>query len=223
MKKSLSFFLTVLLLAGTPLGVCAASTAVNPFAAGTLGCEQYRIPALWTLRDGRVLAAADLRWNHGVDAPQNLDVAASLSPDGYGGWTYSVPNRLDDYADGTGSKQSAAYIDSALLQSESGRVFLLADLFLSGTGYPNAQKGSGCVTVDGKRYIALAPTGSEEYRFYIADFAGDFAPVLENGRNEHGRVENRAPVLKNTQYEHRRPKNSGIVLKPGQSEHGRHK
>ena len=181
MKKSLSFFFTVLLLAATPMGVLGAGAAVNPFERGTLGCEQFRIPALWTLRDGRVLAAADLRWNHGVDAPQNLDVAAALSPDGCAGWTYAVPNRLDDYADGTGSAKSAAYIDSALLQSESGRVFLLTDLFLSGTGYPNAQKGSGCVTVDGKRYIALAARGSDDYRYAIADFDGGFAPVLENG------------------------------------------
>ena len=181
MKKSLSFFFTVLLLAATPMGVLGAGAAVNPFETGTLGCERFRIPALWTLRDGRVLASADLRWNHGVDAPQNLDVAASLSPDGYAGWTYAVPNRLDDYADGTGSAKSAAYIDSALLQSDSGRVFLLTDLFLSGTGYPNAQKGSGCVTVDGKRCIALAARGSDDYRYCIADFDGGFAPVLENG------------------------------------------
>ncbi len=181
MKKSLSFFLTVLLLAATPMGALAAGGAVNPFETGTLGCERFRIPALWTLRDGRVLAAADLRWRHGVDAPQNLDVAAALSSDGTGGWRYSVPNRLDDYADGAGSTQSAAYIDSALLQSDSGRVFLLTDLFLSGTGYPNAQKGSGCVTVDGKRCIALAARGSDDYRWAIAGFDGDRAPVLENG------------------------------------------
>lgn len=178
MKRMLSFLCAAVLLSGLPLG---ASAAVNPFERGTLGCEQFRIPVLLSLRDGNVLAAADLRWNHGKDAPQNLETAVAVSPDGYVGWIYAVPNRFDDYADGAGSKQSAAYIDAALLQSESGRVFLLTDLFLSGTGYPNAQKGSGCVTVDGKRYIALAARGSDDYRYAIADFDGDFAPVLENG------------------------------------------
>ena len=182
MKHTLTFLLCTLLLAALPLGAFGAGAAQSPFETGTLGCERFRIPALLTLRDGRVLAGADLRWNHGTDAPQNLDTAAALSPDGYGGWALCVPNRLDDYADGTGSKQSAAYIDSALLQSESGRVFLLCDLFLSGTGYPNAQKGSGCVTVGGKPRVALARRGSDDYRFAILDFDGDFAPVAENGK-----------------------------------------
>ena len=177
MKQSLSFLLTVLLLAATPFAAFAA-VPVNPFERGAFSCRQFRIPAILTLRDGSVVASADLRWDHGVDAPQNLDIAAAASPNGYDGWVTSVPDRLDDYADGAGSTQSAAYIDSALLQSESGRVFLLCDLFLSGTGYPNAQKGSGCVTVDGNRYVALAAKGSDQYSFYIADFAGDFAPVL---------------------------------------------
>ena len=175
-----SVVLTALLFV-LPFGVGAAE-AVNPFDAGTLGCDCFRIPAVLTLHDGSVLASADLRWTHGTDAPQNLDIAAAVSPDGYGDWTYAVPNRFDDYADGASVTQSAAYIDSALLQSESGRVFLLCDVFLSGTGYPNAQKGSGCLTRNGKRYIALAQTKSSDYRFYIADFAGDFAPVMENGK-----------------------------------------
>lgn len=177
MKQSFSFLLTVLLLAACPFGALAASP-VNPFERGALSCERFRIPALLTLRDGSVLASADLRWNHGTDAPQNLDIASAVSKNGYDGWAWSVPCRFDDYADGAGSKQSAAYIDSALLQSESGRVFLLCDLFLSGTGYPNAQKGSGCVEIGGRRYIALAAKGRDDYSYYIADFSGDFAPVL---------------------------------------------
>ncbi|MBR3552756.1 MAG: exo-alpha-sialidase [Clostridia bacterium] len=182
MKPQTRFRAAVLatLLLALPFSACAAGA--GPFEPGTLGCERFRIPALLTLHDGSVLAGADLRWDHGTDAPQNIDIAAAVSPDGYDGWVYSVPNRLDDYADGVSGTQSAAYIDSALLQSESGRVFMLCDLFPSGTGYPNAKKGSGCVTVDGRRYLALAKAGSQDDRYSIADFAGAFAPVMENGR-----------------------------------------
>ena len=182
MKQGLALLLTYTLLLLCGFGVFAADTPQNPFERGTLSCSEYRIPALLTLRDGSVLAAADLRWDHGKDAPQNLEIGVAVSPDGYGSWQYRVPNHLDDYADGTGSDQSAAYIDSALLQEESGRVFLLSDLFLSGIGYPNAQKGSGCVTVDGKSYIALAQTGSKDYSYYIAPFDGDFAPIFKSGQ-----------------------------------------
>lgn len=177
MKQRFSFLLAVMLLAATPFGALAAAP-VNPFERGAFACERFRIPALLTLRDGSVLASADLRWNHGTDAPQNLDIAAAWSETGYDGWRKTVSNRWDDYADGAGSTQSAACIDSALLQSETGRVFLLCDLFLSGTGYPNARKGSGCLTAGGKRRIALAAKNSSDYVFYIADFDGEFAPVL---------------------------------------------
>lgn len=182
MKQMLALLLTLTLLALCGVGAFAATAPQNPFDRGTLSCSEYRIPALLTLDDGSVVAAADLRWNHGTDAPQNLEIGVAVSSNGYSGWWYTVPNYFDDYADGAGSKQSAAYIDSALLQSESGRVFLLSDLFLSGTGYPNAQKGSGCVTVDGKSYIALTSKGSSDYSYYIAPFDGDFAPVKQNGR-----------------------------------------
>ena len=180
MKRFLRFLSLVLCLLVVFVPYAgAASGGSNPFERGTLSCEMFRIPALLTLRDGSVLASADLRWNHGTDAPQNLDIVTAVSPDGYGAWQYSVPNHLDDYADGTGSRQSSAFIDSTLLQSESGRVFLLCDLFLSGTGYPNAQKGSGCLTVNSKSCIALAKTGTEDYRFHVATFNNGFAPVME--------------------------------------------
>lgn len=180
--RILSLFLSALLPVSLPFACAAAADCSNPFERGTLFCEKFRIPALLTLQDGSVLAAADLRWNHGKDAPQNLDIAAAVSPDGYGRWSYSVPNRLEDYAEGAGSSESAAYIDSALLQSESGRVFMLCDLFLSGTGYLNAQKGSGCLSVGGKSRIALAERGSADYRYHIGDFSGGFAPVMEEDR-----------------------------------------
>ena len=178
--RMISLILSALLPVALPMPCATAANSLNPFEAGTLLCERFRIPAILKLQDGSVIAAADLRWNHGTDAPQNLDIATAVSPDGYGNWVYSVPNRLEDYADGSGSTKSAAFIDSALLQSESGRVFLLSDLFLSGTGYPNAQKGSGCLTVNGKQFIALTKTGMEDYRFYIGQFSHDFAPVMEN-------------------------------------------
>ena len=176
-------FCTAVLVALLMAVSCLTGLAAeNPFEENTLACARFRIPALLTKHDGGVIASADLRWNHGTDAPENLDIAAAVSPDGYGNWTYTVPNRLDDYADGTSSKQSAAFIDSALLQGDSGRIFMLCDLFPSGVGYPNAKEGSGCLTKNGKRYLALASRGSEDYRFHIADFDGDFAPVMEDAR-----------------------------------------
>ena len=47
----------------------------QPFAEGTLNCERFRIPALYTLADGSVLAGADVRYGHGSDSPNNIDIA----------------------------------------------------------------------------------------------------------------------------------------------------
>ena len=70
MKRFTRFFsllLCALLPVSSPVVCAYAKQAENPFAQGTLFCERFRIPALLTLQDGSVLAAADLRWNHGKD------------------------------------------------------------------------------------------------------------------------------------------------------------
>ncbi|MBQ6266225.1 MAG: exo-alpha-sialidase [Clostridia bacterium] len=177
MKRFFGLVMAMVLLTA-PLGASAAADG-NPFAAGVCGCDQFRIPALYTLADGSVLASADLRWDHGQDSPQNIDTAvARLDGDV---WTCAAVNRFDDFADGVGSKQSASFIDSALLQAADGTVFLLTEAYPSGVGIMNTARGTGCLTVDGKPRIALAAKGTQAYTYYIGDFAEGFAPICQNG------------------------------------------
>ena len=42
-------------------------TLREPFAPGTGGSENFRIPALATLTDGTLVAACDARWDHTGD------------------------------------------------------------------------------------------------------------------------------------------------------------
>ena len=182
--------LSVLIVAAMLLSVLcvsgfAADTVVyeQPFDAGVLGCERLRIPALLTLNDGSVMAAADLRYNHGSDSPQNIDTVVAVSKDGYTGWKYAVPNHFDDCADGATDKNSASFIDPALIQSKStGRIFLVTDVFPSGGGYPTAKTGTGFVTVDGVKRLALTDSDNissfKNFNYYIADYENGFAPVL---------------------------------------------
>ena len=155
----------------------------QPFEKNTLGCERYRIPAIITLNDGSILAAADMRHSHGQDAPQNLDTLTAHSSDGGKSWQYNKVNHFDDCADGTQSRESASYNDSALIQSQkTGRIFIVASAFPSGCGAFKSAKGTGFIG-DGKGEKRLAVTDKKgstnisDYKYFVGDFEGDYAKI----------------------------------------------
>ena len=67
----------------------------QPFARGTGGSVNFRIPALITLSDGTLLAAVDARWDHAGDACA-LDTIVSYSTDNGETWNYSFANFFND-------------------------------------------------------------------------------------------------------------------------------
>ena len=156
---------------------------IQPFESGTLGSERFRIPALYTLNDGSVLAAADIRYGHGSDSPNNIDIALAHSENGYDGWQYTVVNHFDDYADGMTHKNSASFIDTALAQTESGRIFVLTDVFPYGGGYMQAKKGTGYAQINGKKRLLLTDGDNaakpESFAYYVGDSEDGRAPVFE--------------------------------------------
>lgn len=177
MKRIVSLSLSIFLVAITMISSFAVQYK-NPFETNTLSCEKMRIPALFTLNDGSVIAVADLRWNHGTDSPQNIDTAVAVSPDGYDGWNYNVLNHFDDYPDGVSSFDSASFIDSSVVQSKkTGRIFVVTDMFPTGTGSPNAKKGTGYKLFDSKQRLVLYK-GNEEY--HLNDFSSGFASVSDS-------------------------------------------
>lgn len=181
MKKVLSLILTVVLLLGT-LGTAAFAVGYDrPFYSGALGSQTFRIPALYTLSDGSVIAVADKRYASGLDSPANIDIGYAVSPDGYTDWSYGTLNSFQDYADGTVSTKSASFIDSAIVQSSTGRIFVISDAFPSGCGSSQAKKGTGFAFIDGAKRMLLtdgsARAGLGKFRYYIGDFEGSLAPV----------------------------------------------
>ena len=155
----------------------------QPFSSGTVGCNRFRIPAILTLNDSTVLAAADLRYNNGADSPNNLDTLVAKSQDGYSGWTYSKVNYFDDYADDITDKASASFIDAALVQSKkTDRIFIITDAWTSNGGYPTAKKGSGYAYIDGIRRLLLTKGSTrdeiETFEYYLGDFNDGFADVF---------------------------------------------
>ncbi len=159
-------------------------TYFQPFETGILGCERYRIPAILTLNNGTVMAAADMRYSHGSDSPNNIDSLLAFSKDGYSEWDYKVLNRFDDYADGETDVKSASFIDCALAQSKkTGRIFVLTDAWTAGGGYPTAKKGTGFTKINGKPYLLLRKGGKstdslDSFKYYIGDHKDGFSEIL---------------------------------------------
>ena len=183
MKKTLSIALSLVMVFAHCFTAMAAVSYDQPFAPGTQGSETFRIPAIYTLNDGSVIAAADARYDHGKDAPHNIDTLVAISDDGYTGWNYNFVNFFDDYAGTLTSTDSASFIDSAIAQSkETGRIFIITDVYASNGGYSTTKNGSGFVEIDGKRYLGLT-TGDiadwSTFEYYAGDFEDGFAQIYK--------------------------------------------
>ncbi len=144
--------------------------------------ERNRIPSLYTLNDGTVIAGADIRYGHGSDSPNNIDIAVAISKDGYKNWDYVMVNYFDDYADTITAKDSASFIDSAIAQSANGRIFMLVDAQPSECGYLQCKTGTGYTQIGGKKHLLLTSGCNNDklntFGYYIGDFEGDFAPIF---------------------------------------------
>lgn len=169
-------------------------------SAGATGSKHFRIPALITLENGDLLATADARWETTKDGG-GLDTIASVSSDGGKTWHYSFPFFFPDsdgyeaYAVG-GQQEKASHattiIDPGIVEGPDGTVYCFADVNPTGstTLYKTIGTGTGYVTVNGKRYLALTrdyskvetePTDNdlEAYPYYVGDFdANGYAKIL---------------------------------------------
>ncbi len=187
MKKLISLLLAVVMMFTVATVAMAAVNYDQPFDRGTYGIDEYRIPSLYTLNNGSVLAVADMRYDHGSDSPNNIDILAAISPNGYTNWNYTVLNHFDDYADGVTEAASASFIDSAIAQASSGRIFVVTDAQPAGCGYLKCERGTGFIDVDGKSYMLLTKGDSTDapdtFNYYIGEFVDGFAPVLKVADN----------------------------------------
>lgn len=143
------------------------STEREPFAPGTGGSENFRIPALVTLADGTLVAACDARWDHTGDGG-GLDTILSRSEDGGRTWHYCFPNYLGDNGN-TLNPLSTCFIDPALA-TDGNRVWMLVDLYSAGIALNTARYSPvpGSTGFDSRGNLLLRtvdpiPMGEEGY------------------------------------------------------------
>ena len=139
MKRFISIVVTVcMLMSILSMGVLAVSistkpdngtTEGQPFAPGTGGSKNFRIPGIVTLDNGTLIAACDARWNHSGDGA-GLDTIVSVSTDNGENWEYTYANYLGDNGD-TYNNLSTCFIDPGI-GTDGTTAYLIADLWPAG-------------------------------------------------------------------------------------------
>lgn len=187
-KKSrfLSFFLAiVMLLSSLPVvPVCAqeeteVSGLTVPFRSdvpfevdgNTVTSNSYRIPAMVTLSDGTIVAAADIRWNTTFDGG-GLDTLVAKSTDGGKTWSYNASNYLGDNGNKYNGSASTAFLDPSLVVGADGQtVYMLVDLYPYGVALngKNHTQPSEKVGFNKDGYLLLSGDNHKSYSYYLKE------------------------------------------------------
>ena len=132
----------------------------------------YRIPSMVTLDDGTIVAAADARWDGGMDGGGN-DVITARSTDNGDTWSYTWAGYYGDNGN-VFNKASTSYCDSNLA-TDGRNLYLLSTFFASGVAIngssANAQpsKEPG---LDSQGRLLLARNGGG-YDYYVGAVGAD--------------------------------------------------
>lgn len=179
LRKGCIFFMIGTLLLGNS-GLARASveymankpkngkTVEAPFPKGTGGSESFRIPAMVTLDSGRIVAAADARWNTTYDGG-GLDTIVSYSDDKGKSWRYTFANYLGDNGNTYNGEKSTCFIDPCLV-TDGKKLWLFCDLYPYGV----ALNGNGKQTIpqnvtgfDAKGNLLLSDNDHRSYDYYL--------------------------------------------------------
>ena len=132
----------------------------------------YRIPSMVTLDDGTVVAAADARWDGGMDGGGN-DVITARSTDNGDTWSYTWAGYYGDNGNFF-NKASTSYCDSNIA-TDGKTLYMLSTFFASGVAIngtsANAQpsKDTG---LDSQGRLLLARNDGD-YDYYVGTVGAD--------------------------------------------------
>ena len=135
------------------------------FYSGYDKSSSYRIPSLLTTKEGTIIAAIDKRNQHASDWG---DIDTMIRRKEVNDTDFNDGQVILDLADNTsGQNKSAFLIDPSMVQDkETGRIFLLVDMFPESTGLADSgilKTGTGYKKIDGKDYQLLYDSNNSEY------------------------------------------------------------
>lgn len=167
----------------------AQQTTNQPFVRGvTANSKNFRIPALVTLDDGTLLAAADVRYNKTRDGG-GLDTVVAYSDDNGDNWTSYVANYLGDNGNKFSIK-STAFIDPELL-TDGKNVWMITTFYPGNrnlnirTGIKAATKGNA-FNDDGSLKLSSNHGKDYNYKVNLDNFKDGFSAVVSNDGKDSG-------------------------------------
>ncbi len=170
-----------------------STTKGNPFPANAGGSELFRIPAMITLADGTLFAAADARYETLGDGG-GLDTIIAMSKDNGATWEQSYAIRYPD-SKGFADTKATTCIDPVVVQGPDGTIYVMADMNPTGVttkqDYINPNVGTGYMNIGGKERLALTDDYSmvntnpkyKPYPYYLGDMVNGYAPVMKTSDN----------------------------------------
>ena len=155
------------------------------YYAGYENSSSYRIPSLLKTSKGTLLAAIDKRITGAQDCG-NIDIAVrrrEANQENFGD-----PIIINDLISNPNNPSSSAFlIDSSMVEDkETGRIFLLADMFLESSGLMDTSQlttGTGYKEIDGVDYLQLFDQAGNEYTVRPED---GFGYVYDSQNNKTG-------------------------------------
>lgn len=171
--------------------------ATNPYSPGIANTKLFRIPSILTLKSGRIIAGADIRYGNGTDDPANIETATRYSDDNGKTWSdVNLTNHFDDMEDADNTKAiptSASFCDSAMCEYTENIVYHMCDACPAYMGLWSAGTyGKGSGFIDGRLALcdlsnplkaASTKLDKDHYPYYVGDFENGFAPVLKFSDN----------------------------------------
>ena len=172
----------------------------NPYAPGTANSKLFRIPAILTLKSGRIIACGDVRYGNGTDDPANIETAIRFSDDNGKSWSdVKFVNSFEDmeHADHNNAiPKSASFCDSAICEAEDNVIFHMCDACPAFMGLWSAGTyGKGSGYIDGRLSLCDKTSADKaesttldksHYPYYVGDFdKNGFAPVLKHSDNSY--------------------------------------
>ena len=169
---------------------------------GSFDAFTYRIPCLLTLNDGDLMAATDLRVNI-LDSPNNIELGVRVLNSKTGEWGDPiVAHKFDDYDQEFGTntynpvRDSASFIDAAITQTDSGRIFMLVDAMPANAGGGiGGKEFNGTLKIGDASYYALTTgdnslaTGYGYYMYPNPNPNGEYDKYIVKRVSDHTNTE----------------------------------
>lgn len=166
----------------------AYASVSQPFSSGTMNSKYFRIPAIVTLGDGTIVAAADARWNSNSDG-YGIDSLVAVSTNHGGSWSYNWAAYLGKNQEtGSSDKSYGTFIDPCLA-TDGENVYMLVDLFPC--GYSNLNTGlDGNAFTNGHLRLSKGSAGTSEsrYTYYLGDFVSANGAEVAYIYNQNNKV-----------------------------------